>query len=155
MEDRIRESVGIVDADSEQYPPCSEYGERFYSNKWLVSAVISEENGLTVVENGHVSFIEHRPYQEQTAVIRIENDRETLRFYLNGRFVYQNKYAALQQRDLRGYYVGTVDNHRISIQQTVRVILVRAASMIFRWPTSPLERPQSFDDPPRTKGRRK
>ena len=101
-------SVGLVDFTTSDYPECNEFGERFFSISWLVTASLSSVQGLAVIEAGVVVFAQQVPYAGEAAEIRVENSGNLLAYYLNDELVYQSLHPGLGARDLRGYYFGAV-----------------------------------------------
>lgn len=108
-------SLGLVDFTTSDYPECDEFGERFFSISWLVTASLSSAQGLAVIEAGVVVFVQQVPYTEESAEIRIENSDNLLQYYLNDELVYQSLHPGLGARDLRGYYFGAVTDHLVGV----------------------------------------
>lgn len=106
-------AVGLVDHHSVSYPPCNEFGEQFFSAGWLVSASVSSKQGLSVIENGQVVFVQDVSYSDPTATISVENAGRKVRYYLDGEFVFETEHKTIGGRDLRGYYFGQVSEHLI------------------------------------------
>ena len=111
-------AIGLTDNRVASYAPCNEFGERFFTSEWAVSASLSSNEGLSVIENGAVVFRQGRPYAADRAVVRIQHQGNELRYYLNGRLVFSSVRPDVSARDLRAYYFGTVESPLIS---TVRI----------------------------------
>jgi hypothetical protein len=102
--------VGLVDANTVNYVEPFEgttpiEGGHAFTAEWFVVATVNGWDGL-IVQSPYGNWVQHVPYENDDAVIRISNVQDYLYFYLDGELVLIQEAPDIARYDLRAYYLG-------------------------------------------------
>lgn len=84
-------------------------GGHAFNAGWELLVTVDGWDGL-IVQSPFGSWVQHVQYDEDTAVVRIDNHDGWLYYSLNGVMIYAQLAPGLDQRDLRALYLGSVDS---------------------------------------------
>jgi hypothetical protein len=104
--------VGLIDNNTSEYVTYEDGAGSYFVTPWRITAAVTPTHGLVIFENNTLLYSQDEPYEQFTATVRIERERDTLIYYLNGVKMFTSDHE-LESKDLRGYFYDAVILHRM------------------------------------------